>query len=83
MGWAELNWETDEAGNVIGSNEDGKGGLEDGVAGRELLNQKVTIARNWLRDAWGIDLEELRNEVQIRQSSFDIDALRDEVNNME
>ena len=80
---AELNWETDESGAVTGYNDDGLGGLADGVAGREVILQKVAIARNWFRDAWDIDLDALRAEVQLRQSSFDINELRKEVEEMQ
>lgn len=42
----------------------------DGVDGPAVIEQKVQIARDWFRDAWGIDLDELRAEVQRRQLSI-------------
>ncbi|MCM1109118.1 MAG: putative zinc-binding metallopeptidase [Clostridium sp.] len=47
--------------------------------GRAIILQKTDIARNWLDTAWGLDLDELRHEVQVRQTSFNLDELRDEV----
>ncbi|MEF9923984.1 MAG: putative zinc-binding metallopeptidase [Muribaculaceae bacterium] len=52
----------------------------DGVDGKATILQKVSIARQWFRDAWSIDLDKLRAEVQTRQKNFDIKALREEVN---
>ncbi len=80
--WAEimynaaLNWETDGDGTVTGYNDDGEGGLDDGVAGADIITQKVSLARTWFSDSWGLDLDSLRAEVQRRQASIDIDSLR-------
>lgn len=52
----------------------------DGVNGKEIILQKVSIAREWFKDAWSIDIDALRAEVQIRQTNFDIEKLREEVN---
>ena len=49
---------------------------KDGIDGREAIERKVNIARQWFRDAWNVDLDSLRNEVQVRQSTYDINALR-------
>lgn len=49
---------------------------KDGIDGREAILQKVQIARQWLQDAWNVDLDELRNEVQYRQATYDINELR-------
>lgn len=38
--------------------------------GKEIMLQKVNIARQWLADAWGIDLDKLRDIVQARQNTL-------------
>lgn len=88
--WAEimrnaaLNWETNGEGQVISAGtDDGQGGLADGVDGVAIINQKVQIARTWLRDAWNLDLDSLRAEVQRRQTNIDIEALRLQVETIE
>lgn len=48
----------------------------DGIDGRAVILQKVSIAREWLKTAWNLDLDELRMEVQKRQNSLNIDELR-------
>ena len=48
----------------------------DGVDGVAIINQKVSIARTWLKDEWGVDLDALRAEVQKRQLNYDINELR-------
>jgi len=55
---------------------------EDGVDGVAIINQKLQIARTWFKEEWGIDLEQLRNEVQYRQLNYDIEALRQHVYNI-
>ena len=91
--WAEImyhagrNFEQvgqDNYGNPIYSDvkeeiQDDKGGLADGIDGVAIINQKVQIARSWFRDAWGLDLDALRAEVQRRQSNINIDSLRNVV----
>jgi hypothetical protein len=64
---------TDDSGNriVVYDVED-----KDGINGAEAILQKVQIAREWLKTAWNVDLDELRNEVQTRQSNYDINELR-------
>ena len=62
--------------------------ISDGVDGRAIINQKVNIARNWLKDEWdGLDLDLLRETVQARQSQvneqFMIDVLRPEIENIQ
>ena len=49
---------------------------KDGIDGAEAILHKVQIARTWLQDAWGVDLDALRQEVQNRQSDYDIVNLR-------
>ena len=48
---------------------------KDGINGEEAILQKVQIARQWFRDAWNIDLDSLRSEVQTRQATYDINQL--------
>jgi hypothetical protein len=43
------------------------------------MTQKVSIARNWLKEQWGTDLDKLRETVQRRQNNFNIEALRAEI----
>lgn len=38
--------------------------------GRDLLNTKLEIVREWLQDSWGIDIDELRAEVLYRSEHF-------------
>ncbi len=49
---------------------------KDGVNGAEAILQKVQIIREWFRTAWGIELDELRDEVQYRQATYDMNELR-------
>ncbi|MCM1503738.1 MAG: putative zinc-binding metallopeptidase [Muribaculum sp.] len=39
--------------------------------GKDIILQKVNIARNWLADSWGIDLDKLRDIVQARQNTLE------------
>lgn len=54
----------------------------DGIDGVEIILKKVQIARQWLLDEWGVDLDALRAEVQKRQANYDMDALRKQVYDM-
>ena len=49
---------------------------EDGIDGAEAILEKVRIARTWLQDEWGVDLDELRRVVQYRQATYNMDNLR-------
>ena len=49
---------------------------KDGIDGVEAINRKVEIARQWLKNDWNVDLDELRREVQERQATYDINELR-------
>lgn len=51
----------------------------DGVDGPDAILEKLNIARQWLKNEWNIDLDELRQEVQDRQSSYNIEELRKQV----
>lgn len=55
---------------------------EDTVDGREMIARKQGIVRNWFKDAWELDFDEIRNIVQRRQNDFDIEALRAEIENV-
>ncbi|MBR4829862.1 MAG: hypothetical protein IKZ92_08700 [Muribaculaceae bacterium] len=65
--------ERDKSGNriVVYDVED-----EDGIDGAEAIERKVQIAREWFRTAWNVDLDALREEVQLRQATYDINQLR-------
>ena len=83
---ADYGWEQeyDEQGLPVyqeGSNKPVCRQVEDfdGVDGRAIILQKVDIARQWFKDAWGMDLDALRAEVQYRQKHYDINDLRQEV----
>lgn len=56
---------------------------KDGVDGVALINQKVTIIRNWFKEAWNVDFDALRAEVQKRQADIDIEELRKEIENIQ
>ncbi len=56
---------------------------DDNVNGEEVILQKTSIARNWLESAWGLDLDELRAEVQYRQTHFDLEQLLSEIDQMQ
>ena len=49
---------------------------KDGIDGAEAILHKVQIARAWFKDAWNLDLDALREEVQTRQANYDIANLR-------
>ncbi len=55
---------------------------EDTVDGRAVIEQKRSIVRNWFKDSWGLDYDNLRTIVQRRQSDFNIDDLRNEIENI-
>ncbi len=56
---------------------------KDNVNGYDVILQKQSIARNWFTDQWKISFDDLRDIVQRRQSDFDINALRQEVNSIQ
>ena len=62
----------------VGYDKDGK--ARYGVA---ALKEKIQIARDWLRDSFGVDLDKLREEVQKRQATFDINELRKQIENVQ
>lgn len=54
----------------------------DNVNGREIMEQKLVIARNWFRDSWGLDLDNLRKIVQRRSADYNIDLLLHDIDNI-
>lgn len=48
----------------------------DGVDGKAVILEKLFLCKQWMKDSWGIDLEELRHEVLLRQENLDINLLR-------
>ena len=55
----------------------------DGIDGVAALKEKIQIAREWLRESFGVDLDKLREEVQKRQVSYDIVELRKKIDNVQ
>ena len=55
----------------------------DGIDGVAALKEKIQIAREWLRESFGVDLDKLREEVQKRQVSYDIVELRKQIDNVQ
>ena len=37
-----------------------------GTKGADIINQKLSIVKNYMQTAWNIDMDELRNVVQRR-----------------
>ncbi|MDL2223087.1 putative zinc-binding metallopeptidase [Bacteroidales bacterium OttesenSCG-928-M11] len=66
---AEKEYNTDDEGNIV----------YDGVNGREVILEKLEICKNWLSSAWGVELDDIRNEVQYRQANIDIEFLRSQI----
>lgn len=54
----------------------------DGVEGDVAILRKLEIARIWLKEIWNVDIDAVRDMVQRRQSSYDIDSLRQDVLNI-
>jgi substrate import-associated zinc metallohydrolase lipoprotein len=75
LDWASKNWTLKESSTNVYV----EGGESDGVDGKAVILQKVSIVRQWFKDSWGVDLDSLRSVVQYRQSHFNIDSLRNEV----
>ncbi|MCM1310300.1 MAG: putative zinc-binding metallopeptidase [Bacteroides sp.] len=55
----------------------------DKIDGRAIIQQKRSIVRNWFKDAWNLDYDNLRTIVQRRQNTYrtELDNLRAEVEN--
>lgn len=43
---------------------------DQGINGKDIILQKYELAKNWLRDSWGIDIEKLREEIKERQNEL-------------
>lgn len=56
---------------------------KDGVDGVAIINQKVSICRNWFKDEWGLDLDALREEVQKRQLNYSMEELRKQISDIQ
>ena len=56
---------------------------KDGVDGVAIINQKVSICRNWFKDEWGLDLDALREEVQTRQLNYNMEELRKQISDIQ
>ena len=41
-----------------------------GVNGKQAITQKLEIVREWLKTAWGVDIDDLRAEVLYRSQHF-------------
>ncbi len=55
----------------------------DNIDGVAVINKKIDIARTWLRDDWGVDLDALRQEVQYRQTHYNMEELRKQVTDIQ
>lgn len=51
----------------------------DKIDGLDIMEQKLNIARNWFRDSWGLDLDNLRVIVQRRSADYNLDALLQQI----
>ena len=71
---ASKGWKQDDDGQLHQLEKD-----EDGVDGVAVINQKLGMCRAWMQEAWNIDLDALRQEVQYRQTHMNIDSLRNQV----
>ncbi len=80
---------TDDKGNVTYSLRNSPSTVvypvpdKDGVDGVATLKLKINVCRTWFKDEWGLDLDALREEVQKRQKSYDMEALRKQVDEVE
>ena len=55
---------------------------EDNVKGADILETKIQLCRDWFREEWGIDLDQLRTVVQARIHDFNaakLEELRQQV----
>ncbi len=52
---------------------------KDGKDGAEILDKKVDILRNWLKENFGVDIDAIRAEVQKRQGAFSTRESTDEL----
>ncbi len=50
---------------------------DDNVSGKDVLETKIQLCKDWFREEWGIDLEELRNVVRARIQGFNAAKLEE------
>ena len=52
------------------------------IKGDEVIRAKVDIAKKWLREHWGVELDDLRDNVRVRQKSIHeaLEAGKEEIN---
>jgi len=74
LDYASRGWNQNTTTNVVTEEID-----KDGVNGKEVILQKLSICREWLASSWGIDLDALRTEVQTRQSNINMTQLLSEI----
>lgn len=55
----------------------------DNRDGRAIIEEKVSIVRQWFASAWDIDIDYLRSIVQKRQSDIQINDLLDEIDKID
>lgn len=60
-----------ELSNAPGLDNYGKTLPDDGIDGKAVILQKLKIATDWFKNAWGIDIEALRNEIMLREQNID------------
>ena len=65
---------TDAAWNKILSDGE-KGKIDNSTTGRDIIEQKFAVCKNWLAEKWNIDIELLRQEVQKRQNELDMEKV--------
>ncbi len=73
---ASKGWTIDSSGKVVPALD------ADGVDGKAIILRKLSICRSWLHDAWSVDLDALRGEVQFRQKNIHMDSLLSEIDNI-
>jgi len=73
---ASKDWKVDESTGVVTEDTDTDA---DGVDGQKVILNKLSICRTWLADSYGINLDALRAEVQLRQKNIDMDSLLSEI----
>jgi substrate import-associated zinc metallohydrolase lipoprotein len=65
----DAQWATILANGAKGTDVDGDG----------IILQKLQICRDWFKDEWGINLDDLRAEVQYKQAHIDMQALLSQI----
>jgi substrate import-associated zinc metallohydrolase lipoprotein len=73
---ASKGWVVNTSGVLV------QGTDADGVDGKATILRKLSICRTWLRDSWNVDLDALREEVQLRQKNINLDSLLLDIDNI-